>query len=380
MRPLAWNVLPVPAALLLLAAACGPAEEPDAPPAAPAAASIDAATTGEAFPVPDAPTAWRGQLPCADCEGILTTVRLAPDGHAQLEEIYQGLSAERAAGGDTVSATRGRWTLDAGGSRIRIDGGPDGPRFYRAGDGGGLRALDRSGGEIASGLNYDLDRLGSPPDMGGTLREQGNFSYMADAALFVPCASGIQTPVAMEGAYLELERAYLERGAAPGSTMRVSLTGSIEARPAMEGDGTEPVFVVREWSEGAAGAPCAAAATADAVAGAEWRLVELEGESLPGAPEEGGPYDTPSLSWDREEARIAGSGGCNRFTGRGVLRGTELVGQEAMASTMRFCEGVMELEDRYLRILSIGGHLRLDDGALRLFQGPREVARYERGG
>jgi copper homeostasis protein (lipoprotein) len=35
------------------------------------------------------------------------------------------------------------------------------------------------------------------------------FSYMADAAGFRDCRNGLSFPVAMEGAYIDLERAYL---------------------------------------------------------------------------------------------------------------------------------------------------------------------------
>jgi len=378
------NRLPGLAVLLLLLSACGPVDGPASDPAAglPAPAGTSPAG-GVPLPIPTTPTAWRGELPCADCAGIQSTLLLAPDGAFTLEEVYLGVSPERAAGGDTVAAARGRWTLEEDDHRIRLDGGSDGPRYYRGADNGALRALDRSGGEIDSELNYTLERLDALPAMEGTLREHGLFRYMADAALFVPCASGIQTPVAMEGGYLELERAYLAwtsgGSGVPGAPMHAWFAGSVEPRPAMEGDGTEAAFVVREWSEGAPSANCPALATIEALAGGEWQLATLDQEPIGDMAEADAPFERPTLRWDRGEGRLSGSGGCNQFTGRGILRGTELVGQPGLTATRRYCEGAMEVEVRYLGILAEGGHLRLDPGALRLFHGPREVARFEGG-
>jgi copper homeostasis protein (lipoprotein) len=367
---------------LLLAAACGPEEEGSADPAAevrtPAGAPEGPAAS---FQVPEAPAAWQGDLPCADCEGIRTTLLLAPDGRFTMEEVYRGVSAERAASGDTVWATRGRWTLEEGGARMRLDGGADGPTYFRGSSGGSLRALDRSGGELASQANHELQRLDAPPALQGTLRELGHFTYFADAALFVPCASGFQTTVAMEGEYLGLERRYLDWAAegsgSPGAPMPVRLSGRVEDRPAMEGDGTQAAFVVVEWAEADPAPECPAHASLEALAGGEWQLVALDGDPVTLPPESEGPADTPSLAWDRAEGMLSGSGGCNRFRGPGVLRGTELVGQAPMASTLRYCDGVMDVELRFLEILSEGGHFRRDPGVLRFFHGPREVARFE---
>ncbi len=68
----------------------------------------------------------------------------------------------------------------------------------------------------------------------------GMFVYMADAATFTDCATGRRVPVAMEGGYRELERAYLEKRTNPGQPLFVSVLGRIENKPKMEGSGTVP--------------------------------------------------------------------------------------------------------------------------------------------
>ncbi len=388
----------LPAALLaLFLAGCAPdgtGDETEAP-ASPRATQADPADW-EPFSLPSSPTAWQGELPCADCEGILTTLLLDPDGTFRKDEAYRGLPASRAAEGDTLMGTFGRWTLEADDRRIRVDGGPDGPRYFRVASGGALRALDTAGDEIETEQNLELARLSSPPSLDGRIHTWGHFRYMADAALFVPCSSGVQLPVAMEGGYLALERAYLDRSGPgevePGAPWPVRLHGSVEARPAMEGDGTERSFVVEAFEPGTPPRGCPGAEVAQALDGVTWRLVALDGEpvedtSPPGDPSAEGAgeeaqepprWDRPTLEWSAEDGRLAGTGGCNRFTGPGVLRGSQLVATGALASTMRYCEGAMELEQAYTGILAEGGSLRIDDGTLRLFQGPRERARFER--
>ena len=63
---------------------------------------------------------------------------------------------------------------------------------------------------------------------------RGMFRYFADAATFRDCASGEVYPVAIEGAYLELERAYLNSGIPPTKEMLVEIQGRYEHRPSME--------------------------------------------------------------------------------------------------------------------------------------------------
>lgn len=350
--------------LSVLVAACGGGApgEADAPTRAPAPAAALAPLTG--------PAAWQGDLPCADCEGIRTVLVLDPDGTYRMQEGYLG----RGAGADTLVAGYGRWILSPNGERITLHGAGESPRYYSPRADGTLRMLDQEGDEITSELNYTLAGLPSVPPLGGRIRVLAAFSYMADAALLVECASGLQLPVAMEGAYLELERGYGASGVDPGAPLLVRVGGRVEDRPAMEGDGVERAFVV-DGHEAAAGADCQALAVREALASGEWRLVSLGGDPVD-AP--AGGRGVPTLLWDRGESRLGGNAGCNSYTGRGVLRGTLLVTGPAVATRM-FCEGAMELEQRFLETIQEGGALRLDGGDLVLFRGPREGARFRRG-
>ena len=54
---------------------------------------------------------------------------------------------------------------------------------------------------------------------------RGQFSYLADAALFRDCNTGRTFPVEMSGQFSELERAYLNSGIEAGENLTVSLHG-----------------------------------------------------------------------------------------------------------------------------------------------------------
>jgi len=73
------------------------------------------------------------------------------------------------------------------------------------------------------------------------------FRYMADAARFEDCLTGRSYPVAMEGDYIQLERAYQE--AAKPSRVRADgeLRGRHHPQAGMEGDALIPTVVVRRF-------------------------------------------------------------------------------------------------------------------------------------
>lgn len=82
------------------------------------------------------------------------------------------------------------------------------------------------------------------------LRLQGMFAYQADAPSIRLCSSGERLPVAMEGDYLRLERAYLRAlpGGAAGQPLLVSLEGRISRRPSAEpGAPALPTLVVERF-------------------------------------------------------------------------------------------------------------------------------------
>ncbi len=86
-------------------------------------------------------------------------------------------------------------------------------------------------------------------------------------------------------------------------------------------------------------------AAADLPAGKRWTLVEVEGETVNVA--------EPFIEFDAANRRYTGSDGCNRFSGRYELRGSNGLRFVPPARTKRACldEPVRRLENRFNRLL-----------------------------
>ncbi len=318
------------------------------------------------------PSSWRGELPCADCAGIATTITLAPDGTYRRQAAYLGTNG----GGDTILTDVGRWTHAEGGRRVRLRGSVEAPSQFAVDDDGALRQLDLDGNDIASSLNYRLAAVADPAVVSHPSRLVAAFSYMADAASAVECGSGLVFPVDMSGEYLTVERGYGASGTAPGTPWVVRLKAHLDERPAMEGDGTVLSLVVDSLLGANPDDACDALRTQDAVAAHPWRLVSLDG------PE--GPLPLPAdnratFQWDRAEGRFAGHTGCNRYSASGLLRGTTLAAGPAVSTKMAcLAPEANAVESRLLALLAAQPSLRMQADTLVFSDGPADVARWVR--
>lgn len=128
---------------------------------------------------------WRGVLPCADCEGIETSLFLDKDGTWVMNQAYKG--------GKTASdfAAYGSWARTAD-KLVLTDARGEKLYFHAKGD--ALEMLDREGNPIQSQLNYTLQPIkASLPVTPMAMR--GMYLYYADAAVFTDCATGKIIPV-----------------------------------------------------------------------------------------------------------------------------------------------------------------------------------------
>jgi len=91
--------------------------------------------------------------------------------------------------------------------------------------------LTRGAGRVA---NLMLTAVPEPSTDSLPLR--GMFRYFADAAQFRDCDTDEVYAVAMEGAYIDLERAYLNSEIEPAAELLVELQGRYQERPEMEGN------------------------------------------------------------------------------------------------------------------------------------------------
>jgi copper homeostasis protein (lipoprotein) len=160
---------------------------------------------------------YKGLLPCADCEGIETSLFLEKDGTWVMNQRYHGATSP------AVFASYGSWARTA--DKLVLTES-DGEKLYFRPKGDALEMLDREGNPIESQLNYTLqptrDALPATP-----MAMKGMYKYMADAAIFQDCATGRTFAVTSNA---ELERGY---AAARGKDMQPVLL-NVEAHFTLE--------------------------------------------------------------------------------------------------------------------------------------------------
>ena len=174
---------------------------------------------------------WRGILPCADCEGIETSLFLEKDGTWVMNERYQGVREE-----PSSFASYGTWARTA--DKLVLTDSQGEKSYYRA-KGDALEMLDREGNPIESQFNYTLAPVKSSLPV-TPMAMRGMYFYMADA----DCATGKQVSVASNA---ELERGYLAARGASEKPVLLSVEGhfTLEANP----DTHEPVKTLRADKE-----------------------------------------------------------------------------------------------------------------------------------
>lgn len=164
---------------------------------------------------------WRGVLPCADCEGIETSLFLAKDGTWVMSQRYQGVERE-----PSSFASYGTWARTAE-KLVLTDS--KGEKFYYRAKGDKLEMLDREGNPIESSLNYTLEPVKSSLPV-TPMAMRGMYFYMADAAIFIDCATGKRVPVA-NNARLERDYAVARGNESKPVLLMVEAHFTLEANP-----------------------------------------------------------------------------------------------------------------------------------------------------
>ncbi len=303
------------------------------------------------------PATFTGDLPCADCEGIRHHLNLWPDQVFTLRRTWLGK------GEDAVHDDIGRWSIDPERRALMLWGGKEMPLQFEILADQRLRLLDLEGRPIASNLPYELagQQPLEPLDVNLPLMT-GMFVYFADSARLTECLTDRNFPVAMEGDYLALERAYAERRPAPAEPLLVSLAGGIEARPRTEGEGTEPTVVVGRFVDAWPGQRCERNPAAASLTDTYWRIVRIGDEEVPGS--EG--WREPHLLMRSSEPRFAATVGCNPMFG-GFEASGETLSFQAVAMTMMACPPPLDqLERRFIDALEAAKRWRIAGHVLEL--------------
>ena len=303
------------------------------------------------------PASWRGDLPAASGT-TRWQVDLFADGSFQLRQTVLERPAPNSF--DAI----GRWQLEPGSNRLVLRGGREAPVFFQPLEGGAaLQKLDLQGEPIRSRHNERLPRLAQVSPIEPRLHLVGMFRYLADAASIKLCATGSQLPVAMEGEYRALERAYLQAlpNGGAGEPLLVNLEGLISRRPSMEsGQPPQRTLVVERFVGVHHGQSCPPAnalrpsaphaMASPSLRGTLWRLQALQDGGGPTLSEPPGRPAELLLAADRD--RLSGSGGCNRLMGGFQLNGEEIRVSQVASTQMACAPPAMAFERRYLEALA----------------------------
>lgn len=287
------------------------------------------------------PATFAGTLPCADCPGVRHELSLWPDGVFHLRREWLGR--------DDSESDLGRWRLDPSRDAILLYGGREMPLQFEVKGPRTLRQLDIQGRPIDSDLPYELTSDGTLRRLELDLFMHGMFSYLADSARFEVCYTGRSYPVAMEGDYLALERAYVAADKpGPGAPLMAAFEGRITERPPMEGDQLIPTVVVERFVRLSPSQTCERAMSEASLPNTYWRIVALEGEPIPAVRDRREPHLILRLPDNRYRATV----GCNQLTGSYSVNGGR-ISFRGGASTRMACPPPLDgREDRLRRVLA----------------------------
>jgi copper homeostasis protein (lipoprotein) len=237
--------------------------------------------------------------------------------------------------------------------------------MFRIKDANTLRMLDVEGRDIESPLNYDLRRTKNIEPLEPRLAMRGMYRYFADAGVFTECLTRRKWPIAQEKDNAALESAYAKARLTPGEELLVNVEGQVAVWPKIEGQGAQPTLVVERFGGVWPGETCGARFSPVPLENTYWKLTRLGGKAVTVTTNQSEPY----FVLDNKTKRIAGFGGCNRFTGTYQQTGDRITfGKIAM--TFMACPEEMDTERDFVGALEqvrswkiLGDHLELFDSS-----------------
>ena len=147
----------------------------------------------------------------------------------------------------------------------------------------------------------------------------GEFVYFADAATFTECGTNDSYPVAMEAAYLDAERGYLDAQAEPMAPVAVVLEGEIAKREGMEG-GEHDMLIIDRLAGFVPGLTCERAMADSDVENTYWRILSIAGNVLENTLAEREPH----IILRPSEGAFTSTVGCNTINGSYTVAGSAL--------------------------------------------------------
>lgn len=314
------------------------------------------------------PATFRGDLPCADCEGIRFHLDLWPDQAYQLRREWLGKNLVR----DEV----GRWTADPARHALVLHSGAETPLQFEIKRADTIRLLDTSGAPIESTLPYELTGGGTLAPIDPTLTLGGEMVYFADAARLTECLTGRSYPIAAEGEFVEMQRAYLASIEEPGASLYVTFEGTIADRPRMEGSGVERSVIVNRFINAWPNQRCERARADASLANTYWRIVRLGRDAV--TPAEGRREPHLLLRSASESQSYSATVGCNQVAGAFTLDGDGIRFTRGLTTLMACPPPLDALETRLVDMLARAKRWRIKASTLEFMdEGGAPVALFE---
>ena len=290
------------------------------------------------------PATFRGTLPFADFEGVRHHLDLWPD------QVYH--MRREWLGGETGLFRRdeiGRWYADPAREAIVLHGASEMPLIWEVAGPDRLRQTDLAGNPIESGLDHTLTSDGTlEPTELEDLFMLGRMSYEADVATFEECVSGFRYPIALEGDYGALERAYLEAAPHPGDAVTVHVEGDLVMRPATA-DAPRDSLVVDRFIAVRGDDVCARPEPQASLTDTYWRIDRLIGDDVRAQANRREPH---LVLYGGAERRFRATVGCNRLVGRYEVAGDALTFEPGARTRMACPLSLDDLERTLLDVFS----------------------------
>jgi copper homeostasis protein (lipoprotein) len=195
------------------------------------------------------PALFTGTLRCDDCTPRDHLLELNASGYY----VYRIAPAQQSAAESAPAADDdiGRWSFDPAAQLLTLAGGREAPVRLRVENSHLLTRLGPGGEPLYPDGESVLNRASACTALEPRLFVGGMLTYFADAALLTECLTGQRWPVALEGDFAAMERAYLDAlrksGAEPGSPLYVTLEATLAQRPVMDGEGLRRTVVAERF-------------------------------------------------------------------------------------------------------------------------------------
>lgn len=331
---------------------------------------------GGAAPIPAhglrLPASFRGDLPCADCEGVRHHLDLWPDQvfHLRREWLGKGL----------VRGDVGRWRIDPGRRALVLQGGAEMPLQFEILGQDRLRQLDLQGNPIVSDLPYELDADDGLEPADVTLLLGGEMTFLAadgdDGARFEECLTGRSYAIAPGPEAARLRRACQDAVRQPGARLYVSFEGTLTQDVALEGGDPVPTVSVQRFINTWPTQSCARARADASLTNTYWRIVRLFGAAVAATPNRREPHVVVRAA--DEGVTYAATVGCNQLLGAVQITADDIAFGRAATTLMACPAPLAELERRLGDLLEgawqwqiVGSTLELKDAdgnAVALFE------------